>query len=73
MEKLSSSLQNDGRILEEQFMAADQLITAGELNYRDFSSPLVRRVIYLQFALSKDEVAERYENEKVTEEEIRIV
>lgn len=65
MQKLSEAFLSDGRLLEEKFEAADGIISAGELDYNEFSSLLVRKVIYLQLELSKDGAEERYDKEKV--------
>src|SRR3989344_4682778 len=65
MEKLSDSFINDGKLLDEKFKTSDGFISAGELDYREFSSPLVRTMVYLQLKLSKDGVEERYEKRKL--------
>ena len=65
MEKLAEATLSDGRLLEEKFKSADGIIYPGELDYRDFSSHLVRKVIYLQFRLSNDEAVEHYGEQKV--------
>ena len=59
MEKLAETFLSDGRLLDEKFTAADGVISAGELDYKDFSSHLVRLVIYLQLEFSKDGADER--------------
>ena len=67
MSKLSPSLQSDGRILEEKFTEADGLISAGELNYGDFSTPIVRKVVYLQNVFLQETITARYDDEKISE------
>jgi len=53
MTKISAAMLDDGRTLENKFNDAEELIDAGDLNFTDFTSPLVRKVIYLQKELSK--------------------
>ncbi len=65
MEKLSESFLSDGRLLDQKFNEADGFISAGELGYHEFSSPLVRKIIYLQLKFSKEGVSERYDEKKV--------
>ena len=65
MEKLSESFLSDGRLLDRKFNEADGLISAGELSYEEFSSQLVRKVIYFQLELSKEKVRDRYDEKKV--------
>lgn len=65
MEKLSQSFLSDGRLLSEKFDSADGDIRAGELSYEDFSSQLVRKVIYFQLELSKEKVRDRYDEKKL--------
>lgn len=52
MATISEALVQDGKTLHKIFTDADELIVAGELNYNDFSSPLARKVIFLQHELS---------------------
>ena len=65
MEKLSESFLSDGRLLNQKFDEADGFISAGELSYEEFSSQLVRKVIYFQLELSKEKVRDRYDEKKV--------
>jgi hypothetical protein len=65
MSKLSDAVINDGRLLEEKFKTSDGFISAGELDYNEFSSQLVRTVIYLQLKFSKDGVEDRYDKRKL--------
>ena len=52
MATVSDEMLQDGKTLERIFREADELISAGELDFRDFSSPLARKVIFLQHELS---------------------
>lgn len=65
MQKLAESFLSDGRLLEEKFEAADGIIPAGELDYHEFSAPLVKWVVYCQFEFSKEGAEDRYDKEKV--------
>ncbi len=65
MEKLSESFLSDGRLLNQKFDEADGFISAGELSYQEFSSQLVRKVVYFQLELSKEKVRDRYDEKKV--------
>ncbi len=67
MPKQSDTILSDGRILGEKFDAADGIISAGELDYRDFSSPLVRKVVFLQNEFSQEARLEKYDGDKVQE------
>lgn len=61
MEKLSEAILNDGKLLQAKFVDADEMINAGELDYKDFTSRLVRKVIFLQKEFSKSDADDRYE------------
>jgi hypothetical protein len=65
VENLPEAIVSDGRLLEKKFDAADGVIDAGELDHREFSSELVRKVIYLQREFSSKEACARYDEEKV--------
>lgn len=68
MAKPSDALVEDGKTLQKKFSDADELIVAGELDFRDFSSPLAKRVIYLQRELSKSAgTPENYDEKKVAD------
>ncbi len=71
MEKLSESFLSDARLLDEKFNAADGMIRTGELSYLEFSSKLVRKVIYMQLTFSKPGAEERYDQKKV--EQFRLI
>lgn len=68
MARPSDALIEDGKTLHKKFSDADELIVAGELDYRDFSSPLAKRVVYLQRELSKSSgTPENYDEKKVAD------
>lgn len=67
MEKISDALVEDGKTLHKKFSDSDELIVAGELDYHDFSSPLARKVIFLQHELSRSGTPEDYDERKVAD------
>ncbi|GEM_PF-5550278 len=66
MAKVSDALIADGKTLAKIFSDSDELINAGELDFEDFSSPLAKKVIYLQKELSKASgTPQNYDEKKV--------
>ncbi len=65
MENLPAAIVSDGLLLEKKFTAADGVIDAGELDHREFSSELVRKVIYLQREFSSAQTSPHYDEEKI--------
>lgn len=53
MQKLADSILTDGKLLSEKFKEAEGMISAGELDYKEFSSPVVRKVVFMQLELTK--------------------
>ncbi|HIH20829.1 TPA: hypothetical protein HA244_06180 [Candidatus Micrarchaeota archaeon] len=65
MDKLNEAVLSDGKLLEEKFKSADGIIYPGELDYRDYSSQLVRKILFLQLKFSKEGSGENYDSKKV--------
>ncbi len=65
MALLSGELLEDGQILDRKFSDAEELISIGELDHQDFSSPLARKVIFLQGELVRERRTKRFEQRKV--------
>lgn len=60
VETVSETVLQDGKKLQAIFAAAEGIINAGELDYRSFASPTVRKAVFLQLELSKPEAVTRY-------------
>lgn len=63
MANLSQDILDDGKLLQTKFLEADEMIRAGELDFKDFSSRLVRKVIFLQKELSRKGADDCYERQ----------
>ncbi len=65
MKDLSDAVLADGQLLQKKYLEADGVIDAGELNYKEFACPTVRKVIYLQREFSAHDAEERYDPKEI--------
>ncbi len=65
MVKLSEAVMSDARLLETKFQAADQLIMVGDLDYRDFKSPIVRKAVQMQHEYSTKAAKDTYDRDSL--------
>ncbi len=64
---VSDAVAKDGKRLQEIFSVAEGIVNAGELNYKDFATPSIRKAVFLQLELSKPEATVLYGRDKTEE------